>query len=505
VPQDWSSIHAPQDRPTLAEAAHDWYQQASSIYKQDPDHANKPVPMIVIATAGGGIRAAYWTATVLERLEADFRRRGQALENLLFGISGVSGGSVGAMDYVAALHARAAKDRPYEPTDFLKSDFLAAPIASLVFVDGPSNFLPDLGQTDRGTALEHVFEKASRGYLGYSFLSFFPDRATAVKHWRPLLLLNATHEETGRRIIGSNIKIDRGTFLDSFDEFQLLGSDMRASTVVHNSARFTYVSPAGKLELSGGVGFLWGEKNRGYVIDGGYFENYGASTATELASEARTHIEKEKGTVKLIILQISSDPSLTKERTRVRTRDVGSDCVLTTAGRTDKASVGPNFLRFVDSGKDQNNRWEKNDGEDFVLSYLNEAAAPLLGVTAVREAHGTLADAELASSICAEQNDARRSGEQEGATRSALKDPLRSPSGEGPTTMPSSETSASALQGNEPLFVHVAMCDRSENNQAPIVPPLGWVLSRSMQERFGDILKDCGNASELERLEREFD
>jgi hypothetical protein len=34
---------------------------------------------------------------------------------------------------------------------------------------------------------------------------------------------------------------------------------------------------AGKLEPRGGNGFLYGETNRGYVIDGGYFENYGAS------------------------------------------------------------------------------------------------------------------------------------------------------------------------------------------------------------------------------------
>ena len=35
-----------------------------------------PVPMLIVATAGGGIRAAYWTATVLEQLEKDFEARG---------------------------------------------------------------------------------------------------------------------------------------------------------------------------------------------------------------------------------------------------------------------------------------------------------------------------------------------------------------------------------------------------------------------------------------------
>ena len=63
---------------------------------------------------------------------------------------------------------------------------------------------------------------------------------------------------------------------------------MPASTAAHNSARFTYVSPAGKLVSSGEKSqnrSHSGKKsqNRGYVIDGGYFENYGALTALELA------------------------------------------------------------------------------------------------------------------------------------------------------------------------------------------------------------------------------
>jgi hypothetical protein len=57
------------------------------------------------------------------------------------------------------------------------------------------------------------------------------------KHWRPALLLNATHQDTGRRLIASIHKIEKDIFLDSFDELQLLNSDLRASTVAHNSAQ----------------------------------------------------------------------------------------------------------------------------------------------------------------------------------------------------------------------------------------------------------------------------
>jgi hypothetical protein len=67
-------------------------------------------------------------------------------------------------------------------------------------------FLPDLGQGDRGSALEKSFEHASDGLLARPFLSFFHLAKDSVANegqesWRPILLLNATHEESGNRII----------------------------------------------------------------------------------------------------------------------------------------------------------------------------------------------------------------------------------------------------------------------------------------------------------------
>ena len=51
------------------------------------------MPVIFVATAGGGSRAAYWTAAVLGKLEDD---SGGAFSKHLIAISGVSGGSLGA-------------------------------------------------------------------------------------------------------------------------------------------------------------------------------------------------------------------------------------------------------------------------------------------------------------------------------------------------------------------------------------------------------------------------
>lgn len=493
----WQAIQRIGDRPGIREAALAWYRQADELYHEGGKNSGKPVPMLIIASAGGGIRAAYWTATVLEQLQTDLKQRGQSLDKYLFAISGVSGGSVGAMNYIAARHFGE------KPTEYLQSDFLAPAIASLIFADGPSNFLPDFGQLDRGAALERSFEAGSRGHLANAFLSFFPNSADLKPHWRPALFLNATHQETGRRIITSNLKIEKDTFLDSFDALELLGSDMRASTAAHNSARFTYVSPAGKLLARIGDGQDMKTANRGYVIDGGYFENYGALTALELARSARDEIKRTNGSVKLVILQISSDPTLTKGRTRVRILEEENGCSLAMEIAPGTPKEKEVFLSFKDAQYNRETwRWENNDGEGLVVSYLNELAAPLLGVTAVREARGRLAAAELASAVCTERNTIKPvpSGPTEMQQPAAVADPMMGKTSVG-TDKTSHFVAAAPLRPSEaPHFVHLAMCQVSDSNRAPIVPPLGWVLSKPMQKNFTAILKDCENEREVSRL-----
>jgi len=104
---------SPENRPNLEQAALAWYGQAERAY-HSVHPKSEPVPMFVVATAGGGIRAAYWTATVLQTMDKDLAvppianapdtRPKNLMRNLLFAISGVSGGSVGAAAYAAAVH-----------------------------------------------------------------------------------------------------------------------------------------------------------------------------------------------------------------------------------------------------------------------------------------------------------------------------------------------------------------------------------------------------------------
>jgi hypothetical protein len=55
---DCVAATSPDEWPTVAAAARAWYEQAKAAYGNA--HGEGPVPMHIVATAGGGIRAAYW-------------------------------------------------------------------------------------------------------------------------------------------------------------------------------------------------------------------------------------------------------------------------------------------------------------------------------------------------------------------------------------------------------------------------------------------------------------
>jgi hypothetical protein len=365
-------------------------------------------------------------------------------------------------------------------------------------MDTPSSFLPDLRQNDRGTALEQGFEHASNGLLARPFLSFFPydkgidqsgdtdQSGTPRPPWRPILLLNATHEETGKRIITGHVLIERNVFIDSLDALYLLKKDVRASTAAHNSARFTYISPAGNL------GDTYGS-----VIDGGYFENFGALTALEIARAAEAALEKEKPRIKLVILMISSDPDLDKAHALVRIDDPkdGGQCLVSTTER-DPASRNAG----VPQDASQSANYLSVDREQVLNAWINEFVAPLQGIKNVREAHGNRAAAELAVKVCAEYS----------------APPMPTSEGSNGTPSPHTRVAETANRGktanldspilasvrpHEPYFAHLAMCRHDSKGDIRVDPPLGWVLSKASRRGLDELLNRCGNDTQRKQLE----
>jgi hypothetical protein len=367
--------------------------------------ANCPRP-IIVAGEGGGSRAAFLLASVLGSLEDDSLDKSKhpsarPFHEQLFAISSVSGSSVGAAFFVGALKAR-----PNTTTEDLKKALfrqrLWFPNVASANPDKANESVP-AGQTiTREFLTDYVGHKdALQAALSNDFISpvaiaylardvlmlsrfpFVEDRAGILETswedafndiygttretsplsaplqsiapapggWTPLVFLNATSNETGRRIIVTPVKMTEPTstgnalFVDAYDLHELLCSpyrdpktnavpelttwdriarllpyrfspvahakcdnkkptsiDIRFSTAAGASSRSPFVSPHGNLR-----------DRRAQIadsaVDGGYFDNSGVVTALEIAQG----LKSVDARLKPFILQVSSDPDWFKD------------------------------------------------------------------------------------------------------------------------------------------------------------------------------------------------
>lgn len=285
-------------RPTPQQYFEDWWGERARSGSQR---------VIVIAADGGGIRAAYWTASVLARLEEEH----PGLGCQVFAISSISGSSLGATVYAGLLaeldNACGTDARSMLPKvrGFLGRDFLAPALAGLFFPDLLQRFLPVAVFPDRAVYLEEAWEtpwlEASAQWAEDFATLWGNDRALRV----PALFFNGTWVNDGGRTAVSNLQLSKHdeslTGLD--DLLDLTPGRIPASTAAHTSARFPYISPAGTI-LS--------EPPR-YVVDGGYYENSGALTATQVLNLIDRNCRRldscNPEDMELVALVISNDPA----------------------------------------------------------------------------------------------------------------------------------------------------------------------------------------------------
>ncbi|MGH8502711.1 MAG: patatin-like phospholipase family protein [Gammaproteobacteria bacterium] len=303
-------------RPPISEHYRRWLQHRRELLR-DPA---RPYPVFVIAAEGGGIRAAYWTTSVLARIEAAYP--GFACH--IFAVSGISGGSLGAAVFAAEIADRIENkayacnrfDNP--PLNLLKTtrrilgqDFLSPTLAGALFPDLMQRFVPFGGRfaffPDRAAYLEQAWEHAWKSQtksnrFAESFLDLWA--TDAHQYAVPSLFLNGTWVESGNRNVTSNLNTGSSPFVNADDMLARLQNPIALSTAVHMSARFAYMSPAGTVHLA---------STKRYVVDGGYFDNTGASTALEIISAMRNvKIEARPGVrstrnIKLAALIISNN------------------------------------------------------------------------------------------------------------------------------------------------------------------------------------------------------
>jgi hypothetical protein len=296
-------------------------------------------------------------------------------------------------------------------------DFLSADFFGFAFND----MLPFGWWRDRAAVLEDAWDDRYRRVLTHPdppppaveckglscpFLTLRPRPG----HWIPLLVLNGTSEATGGRIVTTALastyeaspKASCPTSQDpsggctlfvGADRFHDLlrrkggpdswlggverrrlandsgGSDLddlRLSTAALNSARFPLISPAGSVR----------NQNQAIVdriVDGGYFENYGALAAKELALA----VNAVEPRLAPFVLVISNDPDDTLDP-------------------SDDENAPPDRIALQELGGEppERSRPAVNSSE-----LATDIVTPLKTVANARTAHGTLGVAELRSSL----------------------------------------------------------------------------------------------------------
>ena len=293
----------------------------------------RPYPVYIIAAQGGGLYAAYQSAIFLTRLQDLCPNFAQHV----FGISGVSGGSVGATVFTS-LAMRYAKNAPASDAagcgvappdagsledkarDILSQDFLAPLVNGLLFTDFTARFSPTpIRSFDRSRALEMAFEDAW-AFTGAATES--PLKEGLLSYWRPdaaapALFINTVEAETGRRLILSPIH-NLGSGLRSYAAVAARPAsettapppplDMALSTAMILSARFPYATPAGSLDVVDRIGPDREPRVRkARLVDGGYFENSGIATAADLIRQIEDEAAEQNVDLRVIAFDLTSD------------------------------------------------------------------------------------------------------------------------------------------------------------------------------------------------------
>ena len=313
APDTESSALAHEDWQTATDA---WMAETAA-WARDPsapagqgDCDGDAVPMVFVAAPGGGIRAAYWTASVLDELEAE-ALCGPAP---IFAVAGVSGGSVGTATWLST-----PADASEEVARIADEAALAATVAGLF---GRDALVPFHGITqaydDRAALLERGWE---HGWEEDPTSLVDPwVTASGQADWAPISLLHGSSSTTGCRTVVTNAgrmgATDQGPCLDAArgdgpleatatlltgvragdDDGPATGGQLvmthglRSSTAALLSARFPVVSPSAL--VIGPCGPDVGDDCTGthYVVDGGYYENTGLLSIAELLPEVEAWI-----------------------------------------------------------------------------------------------------------------------------------------------------------------------------------------------------------------------
>ncbi|AUT67039.1 hypothetical protein [Paraburkholderia hospita] len=282
-------------------------------------------PIILVAAAGGGIRAAEHTA--LSLAAADDYTNG-VFGSRVFAVSGVSGGSLGIMSWLAARDSSvlpATQPICANPMNlggawrlghFYAHDFISPVATRMLSSDLPLALSPwPTGQTSRDRALVDawatswaaVAKEYGRDENGSVLVRTVKSLSEDAAHF-PLSIFNSTAAADGRRAVYSSVSMD-------FPGAWALDGATPVDVATLDSARFALVSPVGSACARGDDS----EKAsadplqmcpQGYrriaVADGGYADNSGLASVNDVLDKLqvfRPNLEN------VYVVSISSNPT----------------------------------------------------------------------------------------------------------------------------------------------------------------------------------------------------
>ena len=289
------------------------------------ERMNQKKPIVVVVTAGGGIQSAAWTAQVMQGLEEQTKDwKTTKFSDSVTLMSGVSGGANGAMFYLNLYHPK--QNPAFDGTGLenlvktASEDSLDSVAWALVFRDLPRIFFPYLNVRDeaklrdRGYMLEQAWQK--HGNVQGNLADW---REGVAEGLRPAAIFNSTIDETGEPLVlattdmqdtalpspGFCSKPEKNTANNTPDRrsfYRLYPkTDLPVVTAVRLASTFPYVTPAARA-LSPCPEY--------HMIDGGYYDNYGVSSAIAWLEEAFTELQNQGKSLPedVLFVQIRSFP-----------------------------------------------------------------------------------------------------------------------------------------------------------------------------------------------------
>ena len=280
-------------------------------WAQIVSHERSKPKLVILAASGGGYRATFWTALVLDWLRSE-SAPGMKVPGLAGNVrvlSGASGGMLAAA-YFAVQQMKGDNQKTvvnqiledvrnrqaYRHPDAV--DSLTAVARRFATRDVLNALWPFPTGRDRGTVLESQWSLLN--------ITFSDLRASEKEGRTPSLIFSPVLVETGEPFFISNISleaergaVDGGSTLQFFTLFPEAHGFFKLQTAVRMNATFPYITPTVRLPTVA----KW------HVIDAAYYDNYGVSSAITYLSNQRVRTWLRDHTSGVVFIQIRAFPA----------------------------------------------------------------------------------------------------------------------------------------------------------------------------------------------------